>query len=88
MKENEKIDKYLDLVRELKKLWNMKVTAIPIVVGVFEAVPKRLEKKLEELKIRGRIDTVALLRSAGMLRIILGTWEELLSLNFQWKYIS
>ena len=25
-----------DLARELKKLWNMKVTIIPIVIGAFE----------------------------------------------------
>ena len=30
LKENEKKDKYLDLARELKKLWNMKVTFILI----------------------------------------------------------
>ena len=33
LKESEKKDKYLDLARELKKLWNMKVTFIPIVIG-------------------------------------------------------
>ena len=33
LKECEKKDKYLDLARELKKLWNMKVTIIPIVIG-------------------------------------------------------
>ena len=33
LKESEKKDKYLDLARELKKLWNMKVTIVPIVVG-------------------------------------------------------
>ena len=34
LKECEKRDKYLDLARELKKkkLWNMKVTIIPIVI--------------------------------------------------------
>ena len=32
-KENEKIDKYINLTRELKKLWNMKVMGISIVVG-------------------------------------------------------
>ena len=32
-KGNEKKDKYLDFVREIKKLWNMKVTVIPIVIG-------------------------------------------------------
>ena len=33
MKENEKKDKYLNLARELKKLRNMKVTILPIVIG-------------------------------------------------------
>ena len=28
-----KIDKYLDLARELRKLWNMSVTMVPIVIG-------------------------------------------------------
>ena len=41
LKESEKKDKYLDLARELKKkLWNMKVTIIPIVVGAFGTVIK------------------------------------------------
>ena len=33
MKESEKIEKYLDLARELKKLLNMKVRIIPIGVS-------------------------------------------------------
>ena len=33
LKECEKKDKYLDLARELKKLWNMQVTIVPIVIG-------------------------------------------------------
>ena len=33
LKECEKRDKYLDITKELKKLWNMKVTIIPIVIG-------------------------------------------------------
>ena len=44
MKENEKMDKYLDLARELKKLWNMNVKVILIVVGALGTVPKSLEK--------------------------------------------
>ena len=32
LKESEKKDKYLDLAEELKKLWNMKVTIVPIVI--------------------------------------------------------
>ena len=40
LKECEKRDKYLDLAGELKKLWNMKVTIIPIVIGAFGMVTK------------------------------------------------
>ena len=42
----EKKDKYLDLARELKKLWNMQVTIIPIVIGAFGTVTKGLLKGL------------------------------------------
>ena len=38
LKECEKKEKYLDPSRELKKLWNMKVTIIPIVIGAFGTV--------------------------------------------------
>ena len=41
LKEGEK-DKYFDLARELKKLWNMKVTIITIVIGAFGTVTKGL----------------------------------------------
>ena len=50
-KEREKKDKYRDLARELKKLWNMKVTIMPIVIGVFGTVTKGLSKGLEDLDI-------------------------------------
>ena len=40
LKENEMKVKYLDLPRELKKLWNMKVTEIPIVIGALLQSPK------------------------------------------------
>ncbi len=38
LKESEKKDKYLDLAKELKKLWNMKVTIVPIVIGLAAAL--------------------------------------------------
>ena len=40
LKECEKKDKYLDLARELKKLWNMQVIIIPFVIGAFGTVTK------------------------------------------------
>ena len=42
LKECEKKDRYLDLARELKKLWNMKVAIISIVIGAFGTVTKVL----------------------------------------------
>ena len=44
LKESEKKDKYLNLAKELKKLWNMKVTIIPIVIVAFGTVTKGLLK--------------------------------------------
>ena len=44
LKECEKKDKYLDFARELKKLWNMQVTIIRIVIGAFGTVTKRIIK--------------------------------------------
>ena len=46
LKECEKKDKYLDLTRELKKLWIMWVTIVPIVIGTFGTVTKGLLKGL------------------------------------------
>ena len=42
LKESESKDKYLDLARELKKLWNMKVTIVPIVIGALGTITKGL----------------------------------------------
>ena len=67
LKEGEKKDKFLDFARKLKTLWNMKVTVIPIVIGVLGTVINGLIKRLKDQEIRGReetIQTTALLRSA------------------------
>ena len=44
IKENEKRNKYLDLTREVRKLWNMRVTVIPIVNGAHEKIPQKFRK--------------------------------------------
>ena len=76
MKECEKKDKYLDLARDLKKLWNMKVTIVPIVIGAFSTVTEGLLKGLEDFEVGGRVETIqttALLKTAGILRRVLET---------------
>ena len=77
-KESEKKDKYHDLASELKKLWNMKVTILPIMIGAFGTVTKGLLKVLEDLDIAGWVETIqttALLRTARIPKL-------------QWKTIS
>ena len=91
LKECAKKDKYLDLARELKKLWNMKVTILPIVIGAFGTITKGLLKGLEDLEVGGRVETIqttALLRTARILRRVLETWGDLLSLKLLWRTIS
>ena len=86
-----KKDKYLDLARELMKLWNMKVTFRPIVIGALGTVTKGLIKRLEDLEIRGWVETfqtTALLRSTRILRRVLDTWRDLLSPKLRWKTIG
>ena len=83
---NNNNDKYLDLAWELKKLWNMQVTIIPIVIGAFGTVTKGLLKGLEDFEVGGRVEiiqTTTLLRTARILRRVLETCGDLLSLKLQ-----
>ena len=76
LKECEKKDKYLGLARDLKKPWNMQVTIIPIVIVAIGTVTKGLLKGLEDFEIGGRVETIqtiALLRTARILRRVLET---------------
>ena len=62
----------------------MKVTIIPIVIGAFGTVTKGLLKGLEDLEVGGQVEatqTTALLRTARILRRVLETWGDLLSLQ-------
>ena len=61
---------------EPKKLWNMRVTLILIVIGAFETVTKGLLKGLEDVEVEGRVDTIqttSLLITARILRRVLET---------------
>ena len=86
LKESEKKDKYLDLARELKKLWDTKVTIVPIVIGAFGTTTKGLFKGLKDIEVGEGVETIqmtALLRTARILRRVLDTWGDLLSLKLQ-----
>ena len=56
--DNQESEEYLDISRELRKLWNMKVSDILIVIGAPWSVPNILERELEELEIGRQVDTI------------------------------
>ena len=91
LKKCEKNYKYLDLARELKKFGNKKVSIVPIVIGAFGTVTQGLLKGLEDLEVDVPVETIqttALLKTARILRRVLETWGDLLSLKLQWKTMS
>ena len=76
LKECEKKDKYLDLARELKKTGEHAGDNYTNSDWCFGTVTKGLLKGLEELEVGGRVETIkttALLRTARILRRVLGT---------------
>ena len=90
-KESEKKDNYSQLDRELKKLWNMKMTIIPTVISTFGTVTKGLRKGLKDLEVGEWVETIqstTLLRTARILRRVLETWGDLLSLKLQLRTIN
>ena len=73
-KEVEKIEKYQDLARELRKLWNMKVSIIPVIVGALGTTPKNICKRMEDIGIKTRIlelQKTTIIHSARILRKVL-----------------
>ena len=55
--ENEKRDKNLEL-KELRKLWNLRVTVLPIVLERLERSLTIWKKRLKEFEIGGRIESI------------------------------
>ena len=52
-KENEKVEKYQDLKREVARMWNMRtVQVVPIVVGSLGSVTKNLDKWRGKLNVK------------------------------------
>ena len=74
----------------------MKWTIIAIVIGAFGTVTKGLLKGLKDLEVGGRVETIqttALLTMARILRRVLETWGDLLSLKIHqltliWKTLK
>ena len=47
-KEDEKVEKYQDLAREVRKMLGVKTKVIPVVVGALGSIPLRLNDNLSK----------------------------------------
>ena len=73
-KENEKIEKYSFLAREVRRIYGVSTKIVPLVIGALGTVPRRLGGFLEELGIpdvRGCMQTTALLGTVRILKDVL-----------------
>ena len=69
--EKEKIERYQEIKREIKRMWNNRsINVIPVVVGALGSTSKKLKKCIEELGVV--ISTVLLQKTAllGTARIL------------------
>ena len=73
-KEVEQIEKYSDLARELRKVWNRKVILVPLVVGALGTPVKELQKRLKttgsDTKIT-ELQKTGLIYTSRILRIVI-----------------
>ena len=71
IKEVEKLSKYKDLEIEVTKMWEMKTSTVPIVVGALGLIKRGLEKCVSQIPGHIRIEElqkIALLGNAHILR--------------------
>ena len=74
-KEKEKIERYQELKREIKRMWNIRsIKVIPVVVGALGSTSKKPKKYIEELGVvisTAIMQKTALLGTAFILRKVL-----------------
>ena len=70
-KEEEKIDKYMDLAAEVGRQFRVKTVIVPTVLGALGTVPAKLSKLIEKLEVEDMIEsleTVVLISTTAILR--------------------
>ena len=73
-KEDERVEKYQDLAREVRKMWGVRTKVIPVVVGALASIPLRWNDNLRAIEVgipAGLIQRCTLLGSARILRKML-----------------
>ena len=48
-KEDEKVERYQDLAKEVRKMWGVRTKVIPVVVGALGSIPLRLNDNLRAI---------------------------------------
>ena len=74
IKEVEKLSKYKDLEIEVSRMWEMKTTTIPVVIGALGLIKKGLEKRLKQIPGSPKmqeIQKIVILGSAHIIRKVL-----------------
>ena len=56
--EQEKVDKYQDLAREIKRLWKVEATVIPIINRALGTIPGGLQENLRTLEITMKVELI------------------------------
>ena len=67
---DEKFQKYQDLAREIRRIWQVKVKVIPLVVGALGTTPRALKANLEEIGVDMEIDLLQKSTLLGMATIL------------------
>ena len=76
VKEEEKVQKYDELKWEIKELWSMKrVDVVLVVIGALSTVSKKLEKWIDGLGIKFKIENLQKTSLQGTARILRKTLE-------------
>ena len=88
VKEYNKMNKYKDLEIEIEKMWLLKTTTVPVILGALGVMKKGTDKCIN--KIPGspsfyEIEKIALCGTAHLLRIVLSMWLENITQKRQQK---
>ena len=82
VKVTEKLSKYKDLEIEIERMWGMKATTIPVVIGALGLIKKGLEKYTKQIPGNIKINELQKIALLGTSRILRKTLSIKTSTSF------